>query len=682
MKLENQQQHDTASSSQTPPPGPSQHSSNWSVTVHPTRHGLQLNASVHGLSDLIHLVAPILPRSTPSNLIHPWINVTYSRLPAESSLVKVFARLPATASLPTSPSSSTSPSATVSSPFSSPSNPSSPASHTGHGFDDGQDVANHGMPPHLLMHLIDAFLTCTRGTAPVVLSYYQPYLYQHLQSSMALAIATYTTLAMCAHVDTKLYPDTRTNCGKRLFAAAQHQLRDDLFEQGPNVETACALFLMTQAAMLLLRNHDARLYIHLAWKMVIVLRDDHQPILSQHSRKNTQPHDRPHPQQESFLGTVSPPCTPQPPVPPSSPLLTATPAKLAIAETWRRLYYGVHYLLVHLRRIQEDNVDMASLKGCASAIGYPEPLPCEHGPQQAKAEWFRHFARLHECFMTFRTSTDRLFGMKGTNKVRVADVSMVEHQLLSFWHQLPDHYRLNDHPLNELTDLQVAACQHNHALFLNSVYYVQWLTLACRFLQLTPSDSLTMENMDGKRASLIASRCCHAMALICQCLFQRAPCMLELHWLLITMNATQILQRTNHPQLSSRAGHNLKIFYPIIQSMIRQTTARQPSSSLHQLHLLPTSPSSPLSSASTCSTPSSSSSASVSLSITSTDLHDTLDSPASISSTEDVTGTVPPLDPNHAMDTASPDTHSSTSESPSSVYFNEVEKTLSSLPML
>ncbi|KAI8062078.1 hypothetical protein BC940DRAFT_309480 [Gongronella butleri] len=650
----------------------------WSVTVHPTRQGLQLNATLHSVNDFVQFMAPFLPKHMPANSFAQFIRITSQHLHAEQSLKQVFAPMRGASqggSAPvslrsaytvSSPTSSLLPSSPTSTSSSSTASTSSPRSVPLAAFDAAgnasPDATLHGLSTKAIIYLTDVFLDCIRGMVPLVKSYYRPYLRQHPHSTMALSIAAYLSLSTCSHIDDRIYPTSRQLCGQRLLDTVQQRLRDDLFDMDPSLETVHALFLTTQTTMILLRNHDARLYLHMAWQMVNALQPDYLPDLHPQNDATAPFFD---PQGAPSSLPTPPRCTPSPDLssrrnmastssPPADQGHEEEPGtswRVAKAETWRRLYHGVQYMMVVLRRIQNDRIDMQALLSYTSTVGYPQPLACETGDQRRKVNAYRHFVQLHQVYMSCRVAAYTFFHGH-MEKAAVSMIAELEHILLTFWQQLPKHFQLNDHPLHELTPQHIADCRDSHVLHLNQGYYIQWIMVANRFiLPSSANDRLSLDTMDGHRAVLIVSRCCNALALIAQGLHQRYPCMLDLHWLLINANALHVLQRVSHPQIKSQALANAQMLSPIIRALIYRTTSNLAPPALLQHHQLnqqqqhqPTSPAS----------------------ATSTTTASSVSSYATAASADTM----------EIEDSPSP-----SASSPQAVYYNEVKKTLDDLSL-
>lgn len=416
-----------------------------------------------------------------------------------------------------------------------------------------------------ILLLVDSYFNCVRSLVPIVASYYHPLIMKQPDTTLAYSLAGFMALSACViHVNEKELPCNRSDFGLYLYEAAQEKLRDDLFDDvGPSLETVIALLTMAQASMILLRNKDTRLYLHLAWQMVITLRDQYVVILRHY---------------QQYPMTTS-----------------TTPPDLARAETWRRLFYGVRYLLIHVRIIQEGSVDLDSILSEIN-VGFPRPLLCEmNNPRRNRmVDVYSFFVRLDDCYISNNVETIgyRLFA-GALDKASLSDISYMEHRFFFFWQNLPREFRLTSSPMEYLDPTFVHTFQDHHILHLNQFYYSQWLTLEIRFMQSPAAANLsdtTLTRLDGGRALLIVSICADALTHIFQVLYHREPCMLDLHWLLITTDALRMLTQTANDSVRFRAAYNLQICLPILLAQMQPKHGISSSSSAFSSKVFPVSP--------------------------------------------------------------------------------------------
>ncbi|KAI8333335.1 hypothetical protein BC941DRAFT_434438 [Chlamydoabsidia padenii] len=538
----------------------------WTVSLQPTRTGIQLQTSITNIGDLVQFLDQTFgclsnsPQRSPnyySNNSSQTMKVTIRMLQVEYTLRKVFE----------TSSSSMQQHSNINSLITTNNNKLYFKDHT-------QKVA--------ILHLIDGYFNCVRSLVPIVASYYHPLISKQPNSTLAYALAGFMALSVCIiHVNEKDLPCNRSDFGLYLYESAQEKLRDDLFDSdddGSTIETALALLTMAQSSMILLRNNDTRLYLHLAWQIVIALRDQYMGILR-------------HYQQYPMTS-----CT--------------TPPDLAQAETWRRLFYGVRYLSIHVRIIQENNVELGSILSDTN-VGYPRPLLCELEDlrRNRMVDVYNLFVQLDDCYISNNVETIGYQLFAGVlDKASLSDISYMEHRFFFFWQSLPRDFRLTNSPMEYLDPTIVYTCQNNHILHLNQFYYSQWLTLEIRFMQSPATAHLqgtTLTRLDDGRALLIVSICADALTHIFQVLYHCEPCMLELHWLLITTDALRMLTLTANDSVRLRAAYNLRICLPILWTQMQPKNGIPSSTSLAACPISPSSSTSSLPTASASSTSSS-----------------------------------------------------------------------------
>ncbi|CAO3592309.1 unnamed protein product [Absidia cylindrospora] len=623
--------------------------SSWTVTLQPTDAGIQLQTSITNIGDLLRFLAqrtggfsnsPQRPPSYYSNVSQQKLVVTNKMLQVEYTLRQVFGK---------------------------------PSSQRQHQHNRQETPTNHVITTTAtlpnsydhtrraaILHLVDSYFNCVRGMAPIVSSYYHPLISKKPDSTVAYALAGFMALSACViHVDEKSLPYNRSAFGLHLYETAHEKLADDLFDNddhGASVEMIIILLTMVQASMILLRNNDTRLYLHLAWEMVLTLRDDCLAIL----------------QQQQHVPSTTP--------------------ELARAETWRRLFYGVRYMVIHVRIIQYDSVDFASLLS-QSNIGYPQPLLCEmDDPRRIRmVNVYCFFVRLDDCHISSNANgiAYRLFAGE-LDQASLSEISHMEHRLFFFWQGLPKAFHLTRTPLEYLDPAVIHSCQDNHILHLNQYYYSQWLTLESRFMQLPSTADLqhtTLTQLDNGRALLIVSICGDALTHIFQVLYHREPCMLDLHWLLITTDALRMLTKTANHHVRYRAGHNLRICLPILMAQMQpkhmNLSSSSSSSSLAKIYPIPSSSSPSFSSNAPCS-PSVTSTSSVSSNSSTGNIinlglqHASSPGNSSTSTTSD--GLLEEVDEETWIAPPSPPStfDSSSKVDPSGAYFGEIKKNLES----
>ncbi|KAG2237931.1 hypothetical protein INT48_002492 [Thamnidium elegans] len=392
---------------------------------------------------------------------------------------------------------------------------------------------------YLKIQLIRSYFTCAGLNTPIFcLPYFLPLLESQPNCMTAAAVAAYITYSQCRHVVQIPYPLTREGLAESFRQEAKDLLEDILFEEEPSVMIAGSLMLLSQCALITLQNIEARLYMNLAWRMVIQLKDKYLPIIK-HVTSDT-------------------PVTPE----------------IAIAESWRRLFYAVRYLELNLYIIYDELADFSSIL-FDNGIGYPTVLATEKGIKDVNdaISVFHHVVRLHNCQMS--TNSDELkyqLFAGNLDSISIHDIEQLENQLINFWKTLPGQFRLSDSPLEYLQTDRIQQCENPYAIYLNQLYYAYWMALETRLMRSPATTDLlgaNMERFDGDRALLIVSVCCDAISKIFHVLFCRLPCTVELHWLLIASDAMAMLKKAANPHIKSRAQKNLRVTLRVLKDRVQ-----------------------------------------------------------------------------------------------------------------
>ncbi|KAI7889233.1 uncharacterized protein EV154DRAFT_424341 [Mucor mucedo] len=387
--------------------------------------------------------------------------------------------------------------------------------------------------------LLQTYFTCHGTCTPILPSpYFIPYFQSQPNCMLSSAAAAFVAYSQCRHVDQYTFPVTRESIAESFRQEAKELLEDVLFEEEPSVITAASLMLLSQCALITLQNMEARLYMNLAWRMVVQLKDKYihlvQPLTTQ----------------------------------------TIATAEICMAEAWRRLFYAVRYLELNLYMIYDGLADFSSIM-FDSGIGYPTVLASEYPNKEVSGAIlvFSHVVRLHNCQMSPNSDALKYQLFAGNlESISILDIECLENQLISFWKTLPAQFRLSDSPLEYLQTDRIQQCENPHAIYLNQLYYAYWLALETRLMRSPDSTDLksaNMERFDGDRALLIVSVCCDAISKIFHVLYCRLPCTVELHWLLIASDAMAMLKNAANPHIKSRAQKNLRVTLRVLKDRVR-----------------------------------------------------------------------------------------------------------------
>ncbi|CAO3624989.1 unnamed protein product [Cunninghamella blakesleeana] len=527
---------------------------NWNVMIKPNRQGLQLQTNIHNLSELVqflnqshHLFSPSVPKTVNafSNSLQQTMVVKNKILPVEYTLRAVFGK---EATLETIKKNHHQSSLST--------------------FNNTCYSSIH-YTQSAIVSLIDNYMCCVRGMVPIVSSYYIPWLINHPTTTLTYALSAFIALSHCVHVNEKSLPCSRSEFGMMLYQLAEEKMRDDLFDDEPTVELICALFAMVNAALILVRTHDAILYLHIAWQMVLDLKDEQLKILKKYQ------------QQQQQSSSSSPTC--------SNKINLPTTPELARAETWRRLFYGVRFMYVNVLTLKNDHVDFTSLLS-ESNIGYPHLLQCEFDDEQRKRriESYSLFVQLDDCLISNKIGSIGYRLLNGTlEKASLADITKLEHRLFTFWKGLPTEYHLTEQPMEYVNPSRIEFCENIHLLHLNLFYYASWLTLECRFMESPMTADLSnasLTKLDSHRALIITSICSDTLTHIFQTLYHRQPCMLDLHWVLITTDILRMLATSTNESIRHQASFNLQRCLPILMSLMQPKLLPSSSSNHQQQH--------------------------------------------------------------------------------------------------
>ncbi|KAI9278260.1 hypothetical protein BDA99DRAFT_491661 [Phascolomyces articulosus] len=460
------------------------------------------------------------------------------------------------------------------------------------------------------LQFLDTYFNCNGYTIPLLVRpYYHAYLRSRPNSMLTSAIAAYVGYAQCQHVPLACQ-SYRKEMAEIFRQEARKLVEDAMFEQEPNVELVGTLLMLGQTYLILLRNSEGRIFISMAWRIAMQLRDKYLAVLHDHEHQQQQQQEKEkqkgqqkstssetktkkgesqcqyhQPQQQHnylhFHSHNSPPTQQAyslPLSPPLQPIILTQDQNqeigpLAEAESWRRMFYMVRYLEINMHIIYDgrDNVSPTLLH---DDIGYPTVLPCESmDPSLNEAvHLYHHIVRINDCHISTRVDETGYRLMLGSmEQVPSSDIEYLENQMFGFWRSLPHNYQLSDTPMEYITMERTHQCQNPNVLYLNMLYYCYWLALETRLMQPPSRTDLvgaSMNRVDGERALVIVSICCDALAKIFQELSYRLPCVLELHWVLIACDAMKELRASPNNHIRSRAEENMRTTLRILKHFV------------------------------------------------------------------------------------------------------------------
>lgn len=390
------------------------------------------------------------------------------------------------------------------------------------------------------LQLIQNYFNCAGLINPIFSKpYFLPIFLANPHSMVSTAISAFVAYTHCRHVHYVPPSMTRELWAESFRQEAKELLQNVLLEQEPNILTAGTLLLLAQCALINLQNIEARLYANIAWRMILLLKDQYIPPLRD--------------------------------ITPDTPVTDA----IFIAESFRRMFYIVRYLELNLCMIYDGLVDFSSILRDYS-LGSPIVLKNEYEDFNA-LDVFRYVCSLHVCQMPCDELKFQMLA-GSLDSISITDIDKLENQLLNYWKSLPVEYRLSDSPLQYLQVDRIQQCSNPYVIYLNQLYYCYWLALETRIMQQPSSADLigaNMDRFDGIRALLIVSICCDAIAKIFQVLYSRLPCTVELHWLLIASDAMTMLKTAKNLHISERAKVSLKITLRVLSKRVQQVTNQQ-----------------------------------------------------------------------------------------------------------
>ncbi|KAG1471364.1 hypothetical protein G6F56_002167 [Rhizopus delemar] len=391
--------------------------------------------------------------------------------------------------------------------------------------------------------IIDSYYTCMGMLNPLFpKTHFYPIFRANQHAMLTSAMVAFVTYTQCRHVPVIPAPMTRELLGESFRKEAKDLLEDVLFEQEPNIYIAATLMFLSQCALMTLNNSEARLYMNMAWRMILELKPRHVHVLAE--------------------------------ITPDTPFSV----ERVEAETWRRLFYVIRYLELSLYVLYDGLYDYSSIL-FDSGIGYPTVLSIEKTAQDTidSVEAFREVVRVNDCQLTRKDDEIRyrLFTGKLDN-VSVHELQRLESQLCDFWKSLPPSFQLSDSPFDYLQMDRIQQCDNPYAIYLHQVYYSYWLALETRLMEepsATDLEGTNMDRYDGDRALLLVSICSDAMSKIFHILFRKLPCNVEMHWMLIAADAMGRLKKSANPGISARASINLQQTLAVLKRRVQKTDA-------------------------------------------------------------------------------------------------------------
>ncbi|KAI7883530.1 hypothetical protein K492DRAFT_205341 [Lichtheimia hyalospora FSU 10163] len=384
--------------------------------------------------------------------------------------------------------------------------------------------------------MIDIFFSCVEYATPIIVRPYFMDLYHRYPDSMITnATVAYVSLSPCNHVNLISFPCTRQAFGQYCLERARKQMEETLFGEddeaaAPSVETMLALWMMGMSLIILLKHDEARMLLDIGWQMAVQLRTTYLPVL-----------------QQSDDDSIS----------------LELKAK---AETWRRSYALMRFVYQGFTAYSRQNSvisdDHDHDLSFHSQVGLPTMLPEEQANPAlyAVVDAFRYFVE-------FSIAIPRLLLKLNTGlleHVSYRAVVEAEHWFFTFWHRLPNAYRLSPTgPLDILDMDQLRQCMNPTVLMLHRFYYDQWMMLEMRFMSPAPltnapeQDHPPFHRLDNERALMVVSICCDAFVKLTIVLHEQDhPCIYDVHTALIVAELLDMLRSCSNTTIRDRAEQN------------------------------------------------------------------------------------------------------------------------------
>jgi hypothetical protein len=503
---------------QQPSPTPA----SWQVCIQQLQHQLIMETNITNVAELFALMQqvavhfqiqhiPPIPRH--SNQVD--LPVTLKVTPFEKALRDLFTTL-ATSSdstITTATITNTTPIATP--PLTPPSSTTSSQTSTLYflaEFEDQQEAL-----ATIKQQLIDIYFTCQHLHNPLLIqSYYHGYMHQHLDDMISWATVAFTTYSPCIHVSDLFAQQTywtRQQVGERCQLEAKRLFDEAIFgDDDSSVSLIFTAYLLTHCACFTLHNRQAHVYADVAWQMSVQLKQTHVPHLTS-------------PTHDSMAWIY--------------------------AEVWRRLYTVTRFMVISFNLVNDHRLDISALAAHAMGIGFPHLAPCEQDdPALADAVHAYHdLAKLHHvAFLSNISSLSmRLYSGKlatvGSNDLRA-----MEARFVGFWYALPPSHRLGSAPLAPLPMADIHQCPSFRSLRVNAAYYLMLMSTLLRLMPTVGTD----------HALEVVSLCCDAIIKIYKVMHARAPCTIELHWLIIVLDTVLLLLDAKDPEVRRRAKQGAK----------------------------------------------------------------------------------------------------------------------------
>ncbi|KAI9320486.1 hypothetical protein BX666DRAFT_1852450 [Dichotomocladium elegans] len=389
--------------------------------------------------------------------------------------------------------------------------------------------------------IIHTYFSCTLYFTPLLVQpYFLDYLLMNPHSMLANAVVTFVSHGPCEHVSIAIPNLSRGAFAAMMFEKTYSQLREVLFED-ESLDTMITVWYLASCLMTNLRMDEARVLMTLAWQMAIQLKATYVPILEKSDWDD--------------------------------------PVSLARAETWRRLFYQIRYIELSLASMQDNSLDIYQFTAASKKVGSPVVLPSEKvdGALSRAVDIYRHLIALSMLLGGFdKTTREEIVGQNLyagiIDNVSQVDIAIIEQRLIEYWISLPRAYVLADQPIMSTLDMnRIRDCKLPSVLYLNMMYYLYWIVIHMRLMSPPETADLTgasLGRLDGDHALVIVSVCCDAVAKLALVLFEKEPCVNDIHWVMIVADLLLLLRNAANNTIRARAEQNLRWIMVVLSNIV------------------------------------------------------------------------------------------------------------------
>lgn len=387
--------------------------------------------------------------------------------------------------------------------------------------------------------LLKSYFKCFNLTYALV---HEQHFYRHIEdhsdSVLIPAMCSLMMVNQCQHAKLDMVPiAARKDLQIHFATAARTALEDVLFEQQPTLESVAAMMYLGHYNLLTGNGNEAWLQMGTAWQMATELKAEYLPILKSANMY----------QMDQQLD----------------------------AETWKRLYYYIRFVVVNLYTIfQPSSNFLNTMDDCD--LGTPTMNDHDLQDEDHKNAFIVLDTLIKISIVHLQYSSDNvLYSLfKGSvETVPQASVEKMEHFLYSWWKELPDNFKLGTSPIEYLAQEKFDTCSSAQVIMLSNTYHLFWMAFQCRLMRDPRKANLagtSLHYSNSDRALAIVSISCDAYAKGAEALYRLAPCKIDMHYLIIALDVMSRLQESADKKISSLAKTNLEVTMRILNCVIRE----------------------------------------------------------------------------------------------------------------